>query len=253
MQLNFQIITLFTLTITLTFLQSPPVQAHKITLDSARKSLMIPELQLAPTLIPLAGGGHLHLGTVNQIARPGGGRYTCGPLNQSTQTMALQKIQETLTQAGRFTRFQLDYVILCANLTAKDQPIGGIPVPPLNLIMLGINNASPDEIAHLFWHELYHFLEIKAGLYRDMDWNQKFSGYTERYDMSSKDLLKFGGGKAGFLNLYGQSFAHEERAEIAAWLLLKPGEVNRFAQQQQNAVLNEKLIYMQSRMKQLGL
>src|SRR6185503_5128836 len=78
------------------------------------------------------------LAYVEKDTRPGDGMYVCGGMSRSdaaavgdTVSGALQRLpDESLSRLG------LRYVVLCSTVTQGGRSIGGIPVPPLNLLML---------------------------------------------------------------------------------------------------------------------
>lgn len=231
-----------------------PIFAHELSEPTARAQLEIPELELEESLLYLGDRQHVHLGRVIQKSRPGGGRYTCTPLSSEKVAVAVSALKRSIAKISvKAPLLDLEFLILCDKVTANDQNIGGIPVPPLKLLMLSLEDADDSSIVHLFWHEVFHFLEIKAGLYQDSAWNQQFNGYLEEYQFSRPGLTLLGGGQKGFLNRYAMSFAYEERAEFAAWLLTQPNEIYAFVLEQNSVVLRQKFEFMLFRMQHIGL
>lgn len=234
----------------LVFLVCSPVMAHLTTTEKVRAEIHIPELVLFPERLRTNGGPHIHVGFVNELSTPGGGRYSCGALGEGRAKKAMDVVQKTLTDSGVVP--QMRYLILCSGVTAKNQPIGGIPVPPYHLLMLDIGPPGSDSLPHTFWHEAFHYAEMQAELYVDKLWVRKYKGYTKRYDLSSRGLQILGGGDRGFLNLYSQSFPHEERAEFAAWMIHQPQVLEKFLEKRGDYILNAKKHSMTVRLKELG-
>lgn len=232
---------------------SQVARAHEVSLPAAKKALYIPELQLYSRPLVVNGGTHLHIGSVTRLSKPGGGRYTCEPIPESQLNKVAGLIQSTLKRNKLTASLGLEYLILCGGVTANGQKIGGIPVPPLNLLMLSMVQQSDDRVAHLFWHEIVHYLEMKTGTYKDRTWESRFFGYSQKYELGAANLTELGSGSSGYVNLYGQSFPHEERAEIAAWLLSNPRKLTTFLSRAHDTMLDQKVDYMRRKMQDLGI
>lgn len=184
----------------------------------------------------------VHLGYVETDTRPGGGMYVCGAIDRNAALSAASTVAEALQYLpdAAFARLQLRYVVLCGHATAGGQSIGGIPVPPLNLLMLDAGNNAGN-LLHTTLHEVYHLFEYRIGSFSDPGWSGQFDGYSNSYP----GLLRrspVGGGRAGFINSYGETHGHEERAELFAFMLLSPGAVA--AQAGRDPVLRRKVDYV---------
>ena len=138
------------------------VWSHEVSQSTAQKALYIPELKLYSKPLIVSGNAHLHIGSVSQPSKPGGGRYTCNPIPESRLNKVADLIQATLKQNKIKTYMGLEYLIVCGEVTANGQKIGGIPVPPLHLLMLSMVNQTDESVAHLFWHEFFHYLELQV-------------------------------------------------------------------------------------------
>ncbi len=153
----------------------------------------------------------IRVGYVEQDVRPGSGHYFCGALTLDRSATAAQPVAEALTRLSYLSvrKLGLRYVILCGGAKAGDRPIGGIPVPPLDLLMLDVGaSGNAAFLQAVTLHELYHMAEIRFNTLYDADWGREFTGYSNGY---APDLLKgaMGSGKPGFLNAYAETFPHE--------------------------------------------
>jgi hypothetical protein len=119
--------------------------------------------------------------------------------------------------------------------------------------MLSMSKQSDESVVHLFWHELFHYLEFKTGTYKDRHWESQFSGYSQQYELGGENLTKLGSGPHGFINVYGQSFPHEERAEIAAWWLSNSSKLTTYLRGANDTILDQKWSYMRKKMRDLGI
>jgi len=176
--------------------------------------------------------------------RPGDGSYLCGSMSRDdvlsaagTVAAALQAIPDS-----SLARLRVKYIVLCGRALAGGQSIGGIPVPPLNLLML---DAGGDTAAlqHRTLHELYHMIEYRFGAIGDSAWLGQFGGYSNSYP----GLLRrspIGSGKPGFINAYGETHPYEDRAELFAFLLLAPREVSAQIRRGGDTVLKQKAEYL---------
>src|SRR5687767_4643829 len=119
----------------------------------------------------------IHLAYVLVDTRPAEGMFLCGAMTRqeaqdagSTVSAQLQNIPD-----ASLTRLGLRYVVLCSRALAGGQAIGGIPVPPLNLLMLdGAGDSAA--LQHRTLHELYHLAEYRSGTINDTEWVARFSG-----------------------------------------------------------------------------
>ncbi len=223
---------------------------QSLTEQSASKETYIEGLRL---LSSLSGSLHLvkngiSLGYVEKDENPGGGKYFCGALSKNKSSRAGKIINDTLSvfTNSSIKTLNLKYLILCSDTKSGGRAIGGIPVPPLNLIMLSVGNNenSPAYLKHTFLHELYHFIEYRFGSNKDPDWQKLFAkGYTNSYHGKMKNSV-IGSAKKGFLNVYSTSFPHEERAELFATLLLKPAEVVAHIKASNDEILKDKVKYV---------
>ncbi|MGH8481263.1 MAG: hypothetical protein ACRES8_02245, partial [Nevskiaceae bacterium] len=114
---------------------------------------------------------------------------------------------------------------------------------PLDLLVLdGSGDAA--SLQHRTLHELYHLLEYRFGGIGDADWVGQFGGgYSNRYP----GLLRkapVGSGNPGFVTSYGETYAHEDRAELFAWLVLAPREVAELVRRRNDTVLKRKADFL---------
>lgn len=183
---------------------------------------------------------------VTEETSPGRGKYTCGPMDREESIAAAKTIDQALAAMPdkALGNTKLKYVIVCSYARSSGNKIGGIPVPPLKLLMLDMQNETGSVSRHLVLHELYHYIEYRHTGFKDSKWDAKFGGgYANAY---KKELgrSRVGSGKKGFLNLYAQTFPHEERAEIFAHLMTDPGAVAGHLRGSRDAVLHEKTQYV---------
>lgn len=197
----------------------------------------------------------IHLGYVENDTKPGGGKYFCGALSRSASLKDGKIIVEALSTLSdtSLKKLGLKYVILCSRAMAGKREIGGIPVPPLNLLMLNVGESDNNDnyLQHIFLHELYHLIEYRFKSFQDSDWQRRFgSGYSNSY----RGIMKrspVGSGKKGFLNAYATSFPHEERAELFAYLSLMPAEVIEHIRSTDDKLLKEKAQYLAKKIDRL--
>jgi len=192
----------------------------------------------------------IYVAYVTTDTRPSEGMYLCGGISRndvlsaaSTVAAALQNIPE-----ASLAKLRLKYIVLCSRALAGGQSIGGIPVPPLNLLMLATADAAA--LQHTTLHELYHFLEYRFGAIEDAAWLGQFGGYSNRYP----DLLHrspIGSGKPGFINAYGETHPHEDRAELFAYMVLAPREVAAHIRRAGDPVLKKKAEYLMDKCQRL--
>lgn len=210
--------------------------------DAARETL-IDGLRVLPGL----SVGGVRMAYVDDDTRPDGGQYTCGGLTRDDALSAAATVSSALDAlpAGALARVRLRYVVLCREALASGRRIGGIPVPPLNLLMLDVGDKA-GTLRHGTLHELYHLAEFRGGSLDDAGWNAQFMGYGGSYP----GILRrspIGGGKPGFINAYGETFAHEERAELFAYLVLDPAGVASHVRGKGDDVLRKKARYVADR------
>ena len=196
----------------------------------------------------------IRLGYVEKDVRLGTtGKYFCGALPIDRTVTAAQPVAVALARLPYVSvrKLGLRYVILCAGAKSGERSIGGIPVPPLNLLMLNVGvSENAASLEGITLHELYHMAEFRLDTFEDTDWNQQFTGYVNGY---AADRLNsaVGSGNAGFLNAYAETFPHEDRAELFAALLLRPAEVVAHIRATGDAVLRRKVLYMDEKSQRL--
>lgn len=195
-----------------------------------------------------AGTFGIRLGYVEKDTRPGGGKYFCGAMSREDSRSAGRIITSALSQLpeAALGKLRLRYVILCSRAMAGGQRIGGIPVPPLDLLMLDVGESGSNAVylQRGFLHELYHLIEYRFNTYQDTEWQKLFgAGYANSYD-GRMQQSPIGSGKRGFLNAYAETYAHEERAELFASLVLNPAEVIAHIKATNDQVLKEKALYL---------
>lgn len=174
------------------------------------------------------------------------GKYFCGALTSDQAVMAAGPVSSGIARIPQTTvsRMGLRYVILCSGLTKDGRRIGGIPVPPLDLLMLKVGSA-----AQAGWmegsalHELYHLAELRINALADGDWERQFSGYANSY-APNLGSIEIGSGAEGFLDSYSQTFPYEERAELFSHLLMHPDEVTAHIRTTNDDVLRRKIRWM---------
>lgn len=190
----------------------------------------------------------MHFGFVEVDTRPSEGMYVCGALRRGEADAAAATVAGALQSLpdGALAKLRLRYVILCGGATAGGQRIGGIPVPPLDLLML---DASDDaSMRHRTLHELYHLLEYRFGGIGDADWSAQFGGsYSNRYPGMLRQA-PLGSGKPGFATAYGETYPHEDRAEMFAYMLLAPRELAALINSRGDAVLRRKVDFLSDKL-----
>ena len=225
-------------------------QAQNVSEQQAAKETYIDGLRLldAAALEPRLGTLGINIGYVERDTRPGGGRYFCGAVSRDASRAIARSIAPAFAKLpdASLRRLRLRYVILCSRAMAGTQRIGGIPVPPLDLLMLdvGEGGTNPGDVQHLFLHELYHLIEYRFNTYEDAQWRQRFgAGYAESYG-ERMNRSAIGSGRPGFLNAYSETYPHEERAELFASLLLEPAVVATHLKRTNDPVLRDKVRYV---------
>lgn len=183
---------------------------------------------------------------VERDTRLGNGKYFCGGTTRSAAENAAQILDEAITMLPTMSvqRFSLRYLLVCSETASGDTRIGGIPVPPLNLLMLSIGKSEAPNKAVLhktYFHEFFHFIEYRDNSVDDLSWQNRFgSGYLNSYD-GNVWSSKLGGAKSGFLNSYSTTFGREERAEIFAYLMGAKDELLSHLTSSQDSVLKDKV------------
>lgn len=175
---------------------------------------------------------------------PGNGRYFCASQLPPQRTKAATVVRNALARLGQdaLERSDLKYILLCSEAKDSGRAIGGIPVPPLNLLMLssGKNETPSARFGMTALHEFYHFIEFKNGLYNDPQWNNTFKGYMNSYGTTFPSA-KVGSGGKNFINGYAQTFPHEDRAELFAIMVKDPGAVLEQLRKSNSPVLAQKI------------
>jgi len=218
--------------------------------DQAAKETYIDGLRLLNSDLqePRLNNLGIHMGYVDKEVRPGNGKYFCGSLTKTESVKNGKIIFKALSilSDSSLKKLGMKYLILCSRTMAGGQEIGGIPVPPLNLLMLGVGGGdnNSDYLQNIFLHELYHLIEYRFNSFNDAEWLRRFgTGYANSY----RGLMKrssIGSGKKGFLNIYAMSFPREDRAELFANLLLMPDKVIAHIRSTNDQLLKEKVIYL---------
>lgn len=187
----------------------------------------------------------IYMAYVTTDTRPSDGMYLCGGMSRDEALSAAASVASALQNLpdAALSRLRLKYVVLCSQALAGGQSIGGIPVPPLDLLMLSAAGDS-GSLQHRTLHELYHLVEYRSGGIGDADWSSQFgSGYSNRYP----GLLRkapLGSGKPGFVSAYAETHPHEDRAELFAYLVLAPREVADLIRRTGDSVLRQKANYL---------
>jgi hypothetical protein len=217
----------------------PAVRAEVVSEQQAAQETEIQNLRL---LEPAYG---ISFGYVEADAVPGGGKYLCGGMNVNSARSAAGVVRSAFAKmpSPALAKAQLKYIILCSRAEVSGQAIGGIPVPPLNLLMVAVS-GNPVQGEHLVIHELYHLLEFRFNTFNDANWQNRFStGYANSYTGRIAQSAIGSGGK-GFLNSYSETFPHEDRAELFASLLLEAPKVANQINAANDTMLREKVLYL---------
>ena len=197
----------------------------------------------------------IRLGYVEADVRLGeSGRYFCGSLTSDQAVTAAGPVSSGVARLPYTTvyRMGLRYVILCGGAKSGDRGIGGIPVPPLNLLMLdvGLGVRGP-YLESAVLHELYHMAEMRIDALVDGDWEQQFTGYANSYTPELLNKARIGSGRPGFLNAYSQTYPYEDRAELFSQLLVNPGGVLAHLRATNDPMLRRKVLYMDDKSRTL--
>ncbi len=195
----------------------------------------------------LVDGSHrgVQFGYVTAEMRPSEGAYVCGAMRRDEAAAAASVVGAGLSNLPDATlaRLRLRYVVLCGGVTETGRSIGGIPVAPLNLLVLDGSSDSAS-LEHRTLHELYHLLEYRFGGISDSQWTGQFGGgYSNRYPGLMRKA-PLGSGKPGFATSYGETYPHEDRAELFAWLVLSPHAVADLVRRTGDEVLRRKADFL---------
>jgi len=187
----------------------------------------------------------IRFGYLEKDVRPGDtGRYFCGGLSTDRSAAATPAVAAALARLPyeSVRKLGLRFVILCGAAKEGERPIGGINVPPLNLLMLEVGPS----LERTTLHELYHLAESRYNTLADADWDRQFAGYANGY---VPDLLKgaLGSGKPGFLTAYAETFPYEDRAVLFEALVFEPGNVLAQIRATGDSVLRRKVLYMEEK------
>lgn len=188
--------------------------AQTVTQQQAATETYIPNLQL------LASSDGINYGYVAEDTAMG--QYRCGGTTSAQAARAARTAGDALAAIPGYGRNEglPKYMILCSEVEAAGRAIGGIPVPPVNLLMFDISGDT-DYLRRIVLHEFYHLLEYRTGSNSDSQWQSQFrQGYKNSYNGASDSSV--GSGDAGFINAYSQSFPYEDRAELFTYLILDP-------------------------------
>lgn len=191
--------------------------------------------------------GGVRMAHVEDDRRILSGQYLCGGLARDDALGAATTVASALDALppGVLARLRLRYVVLCHEALAAGQRIGGVPVPPLSLLILDSSDEG-GSLRHRTLHDLYHLAEYRGGSFDDPGWNGQFTGYSGSYP----GILRrspIGGGKPGFANAYAETFAHEERAELFAFMVLDPAGLASHVRRSNDEVLRRKARYVADR------
>lgn len=190
------------------------------------------------------------LAYVTEITKPGNGKYTCTPLSEAERLQSARIITASLKKLGGdgVRKLGLKYVLLCETAQAGGRDIGGIPVPPIRLLMLAAGSISDAYRGRIFFHELYHYIDftMRGGL-KDMAWDKQFgTGYGGGYGTPDGASSALGGGAAGFASRYAQTLPEEDRAEVFSFLMTDAQALKTYAAQKQDKVLQAKIAYIET-------
>jgi hypothetical protein len=187
----------------------------------------------------------VHFGYVEADTRPSEGAYLCGAMRRDEAAAAASTVAGALSYLpdAVVARLRLRYVVLCGGASESGRSIGGIPVAPLNLLMLD-GTGDGASLQHRTLHELYHLLEYRSGGIGDAEWASQFGGSYSNAYQGLLHKAPIGSGKPGFVTSYGESHPHEDRAELFAWLVLAPGEVAALIRRTGDAVLKRKADFL---------
>ena len=213
------------------------VFAQRVSQAEAARETEITDLQLLDPVF------NINIGYVQDHTKPGGGQYLCGGMTDSGAKISARVVRNALSRlpATARAKVNLKYIVLCSRILANGQAIGGIPVPPLKLLMVDTKRNNE----HVVLHELYHLIEFQYNTYNDPEWQRLFgdSGYANSYRGQLQNS-PMGSGRQGFLNNYSRTFPYEERAELFAFLVLNPRGVAAQLNRDNDKIAEQKVEYM---------
>jgi len=230
-----------------------PAQAASSEEQAAAETTYVENIRLYPQSAEMAARG-LHIAYVEADSSPGGGRYVCGGMNEK-QIASGAKIVTLVLNAlpvQAWQKIDIQYILLCSTAKANGRVIGGIPVPPAKLLMLnaGVAPSAKSRFPLTIMHELFHAIEMQYGSYQDAAWDAQFSGYDNSYGAQA-GATTMGSGGAGFINGYGKSFSHEERAELFAMQILTRKSLSQYIANKDDKKLEKKQRYIVDKCNQL--
>ena len=141
-------------------------------------------------------------------------------------------------------------IVLARNLKFAGQERAAVPDFQNNLLHLDVLQGNWNEIYQrtVIHHELFHVVDWRddGKLYEDRDW-KKLNPSKFRYGKGGKnargpDQWPLDSSLTGFLNKYSMSGVEEDKAEIYANLIVRPGTIRRRAQK--DAVIASKITSM---------
>lgn len=189
-------------------------EAQVVTLQQAVKETYIEGLQLLPST------SGINVGFVKKNTKLG--KYQCGAMSLSEASTAINNVARALRAIpkSQIHKVRPKYLILCSHTLASGVAIGGLPIPPLNLLMLDAVGAA-QQVRHTFLHELFHLIEYRHKTFKDTQWQRQFGkGYKNSYQ-GALVSAPIGSGEKGFVSAYAETYPHEDRAELFAFLLLQ--------------------------------
>lgn len=207
----------------------------------------------------LAGNGNMEKAGIRfvyvpQDSTPGNGKYSCRALDETIRNNAAEQIRQGFAKftPAALRLSGLKYILLCSQITDSGRRIGGIPVPPIDLLMLSTGKGSelPSRFAKTALHEFFHYLEMKQGFYNDSKWNAQFGGYANSYG-SQFPPTAIGSGGNDFINGYSMTFPHEDRAELFALIISDVRGVLGHVKKSQSPALAKKIEYVVQRCRTL--
>lgn len=124
--------------------RTPPLSDEQAAKETDIDGLRLLGAAAAPRLTTL----DIHLGHVQTDIYPGAGKYFCGAVPGDESRVAGRAVASALSRLpdASLRRVGLRYVILCSRTTAAGQRIGGIQVPPLNLLMLDVGESGDNDL-----------------------------------------------------------------------------------------------------------
>lgn len=215
------------------------ISAQRVSEEQAARETQIEGLRLLEWI------NDTNIGYAEDHVRPGGGQYLCGGMSDGAAEYAAGVVRSALARIpfASLSKIRMKYVIMCSRVLASGRAVGGLPIPPLKLLMMDMGQ-SRGYGESLVLHELYHLIEYQFNTIEDARWNQQFgTGYTNSYQ-GEIPKSPLGTGNKGFLNAYSRTFPHEERAEIFAYMILNPRGVARQIRSLDDKVLEAKIRYM---------